>query len=412
MDKLTDRFIRYAKVNTRSDENSKKCPSTPGQLTLANMLAGELKDIGLSEVSVDENGYVMATLPSNIDEDVPVIGFLAHMDTSPDFRSDNVNPQIVEHTGKPITLNKKENIVLSPLEFPVINNYIGQKIIVTDGTTLLGADDKAGIAEIVTAMEFLSDHPEIKHGKVRIGFTPDEEIGRGADLFNVKEFSADFAYTMDGSGPGEIEYENFNAARAKIVIQGLNVHPGYAKNKMKNSMQIGMELNSMLPSYEVPEHTEGYEGFFHLTEINGTVENTTLNYIIRDHDIKLFNRKKDLLIKVVDHLNLKYGARTVKLTLIDQYYNMKEKIEPVFHIIELASRAIKDVGLVPKTIPVRGGTDGSRLSFMGLPCPNLFAGGHNFHSRYEFLPVRSMEKAVEVIVRVITMNASGKKSQK
>jgi tripeptide aminopeptidase len=375
-------------------------------MTLANMLADELKSAGLSDVTLDENGYVMATLPSNVSEKVPVIGFLAHMDTSPDFRSDQVNPQIIEHNGKPVTLNKKENIILSPLEFPVINNYIGQKIIVTDGTTLLGADDKAGIAEIITAMEYLINHPEIKHGTVRVGFTPDEEIGRGADRFNVAQFNADFAYTIDGSAPGEIEFENFNAARAKIVIQGLNVHPGYAKNKMKNSMQIAMELNSMLPSYEVPEHTEGYEGFFHLTEMTGNVEITTLNYIIRDHDIKLFNRKKDLLIKIVDHLNLKYGARTVKLTMIDQYYNMKEKIEPEFHIIELARKAISEAGLTPKTIPVRGGTDGSRLSYMGLPCPNLFAGGHNFHSRYEFIPIRSMEKAVEVIVKIVTLHAA------
>ncbi|HEX2394598.1 MAG TPA: peptidase T [Bacteroidales bacterium] len=405
MDKLVERFIRYVKVNTRSDENSKTWPSTPGQITLANMLAEELREIGLSDVSVDEYAYVMATLPENIENKVPVIGFLAHLDTSPDFKSDNVNPRITEHTGKPIILNKKENIVLSPVEFPVINNYIGQKLITTDGTTLLGADDKAGIAEIVTAMEYLITHPAIRHGKVRIGFTPDEEIGRGADKFNVQEFNADFAYTMDGSGPGEIEFENFNAARARIVIQGLNVHPGYAKNKLKNSTQIAMELSSMLPAYEVPEHTEGYEGFFHLTEINGTVESTTLNYIIRDHDLKQFNKKKDLLIKIVDHLNLKYGARTVKLTMIDQYYNMKAKIEPVFHIIELAKRAISDLGMTPKMIPVRGGTDGSRLSYMGLPCPNLFAGGHNFHSRYEFVPIKSMEKAVEVIVKIITMNA-------
>jgi tripeptide aminopeptidase len=405
MDKLVERFIRYAKVNTRADENSKSFPSTPGQTTLANMLAGELREIGLEEVTVDENSYVMATLPANISEIVPVIGFLAHMDTSPDFRSENVKPQIIEHTGKPIRLNKKDNIMLSPVEFPVINNYIGQKLITTDGTTLLGADDKAGIAEIITAMEYLIRHPEIRHGKVRIGFTPDEEIGRGADKFDVKAFNAEFAYTIDGSGPGEIEFENFNAARARIVIQGLNVHPGYAKNKLKNSMLIAMELNGMLPAYEVPEHTDGYEGYVHLTEMNGTVDNTILNYIIRDHDVKLFNRKKDLLIKIVDHLNLKYGARTMKLTMIDQYYNMKDKIEPVFHIVELAKKAISELGMTPKVIPVRGGTDGSRLSFMGLPCPNIFAGGHNFHSRYEFVPIKSMEKAVDVIVKIITLNA-------
>ncbi len=407
MEKLAEQFIRYVQVNTRSDENSKTCPSTPGQITLANMLATEMTEMGLQDVSVDENGYVMATLPANIDKPVPVIGFLAHLDTSPDMKSENVNPRIVEHTGKAIKLNSNDNIVLSPLEFPVMNNYIGQKLIVTDGTTLLGADDKAGIAEIMTAMEYLISHPEIKHGTVRIGFTPDEEIGRGADKFDVGKFNASFAYTVDGGALGELEYENFNAARAKITIQGLNVHPGYAKNKMKNSMLIAMELNNMLPSFEVPEHTEGYEGFFHLTDFTGTVENTTITYIIRDHDRKQFDKKKDLLIKIVDHLNLKYGARTVKLTLIDQYYNMKEKIEPVFHVVELARRAITATGITPKTIPVRGGTDGSRLSFMGLPCPNLFTGGHNFHSRFEFIPVKSMEKAVETIVKIVEMHAAG-----
>jgi tripeptide aminopeptidase len=405
MDKLIDRFIRYAKVNTRSDENSKTCPSTPGQTELAGILADEMKEIGLQDISVDDNGYTMATLPANISEEVPVIGFLAHLDTSPDNKADNVEPQIVEHTGKPIMLNRKENIILSPLEFPVVNNYIGQKLITTDGTTLLGADDKAGIAEIMTAMDYLICHPEIKHGKIRIGFTPDEEIGRGADKFDVKKFGANFAYTVDGGTLGELEYENFNAARAKIAIQGLNVHPGYAKNKMKNSMLIAMELNNMLPAYEVPEHTDGYEGFFHLTEISGNVENVTVNYIIRDHDVKLFNKKKDFLIKIVDHLNLKYGTRTVKLTLIDQYYNMKEKIEPVFEIVKLAMKAYNKAGLLPKVIPIRGGTDGSRLSYMGLPCPNLFTGGHNFHSKFEFIPVKSMEKAVEVIVKIAEMNA-------
>jgi tripeptide aminopeptidase len=405
MDNLVERFIRYVKINTRSDENSKTCPSTPGQTKLAEMLTQELKETGLTDASVDENGYVMATLPSNITKDVPVIGFIAHLDTSPDFRSEGVEPQIVDHTGKSIVLNKKENIVLSPLEFPIVNKYIGQKLITTDGTTLLGADDKAGIAEIMTAVDFLVKHPEIKHGEVRIGFTPDEEIGKGADLFNTEKFNARFAYTMDGGGIGEIEYENFNAARAKISIQGLNVHPGYAKNKMKNAMLIAMELNNMLPAYEVPEHTDGYEGFYHLTEFDGSVDSVTVNYIIRDHDLKLFNKKKDFMIKIVDHLNLKYGARTVKLTLIDQYYNMKEKIEPVMHIIELAQKAITSCGLTPKIIPVRGGTDGARLSYMGLPCPNIFAGGHNFHSRYEFVPVKSMEKAVDVIIKILQLNA-------
>jgi tripeptide aminopeptidase len=405
MEQLVERFIRYVKINTRSDEDSKSCPSTHGQTVLAHMLADEMKEIGLQDISIDQNGYVMATLPANISKEVPVIGFLAHLDTSPDYKAENAEPQIIEHTGKIIILSKKENIVLSPLEFPVINNYIGQKLVTTDGTTLLGADDKAGIAEIITAMDYLMRHPEIKHGAVRIAFTPDEEIGRGADKFDVKKFNAGFAYTVDGGALGEIEYENFNAAKAKITIQGLNLHPGNAKNKMRNSMLIAMELNNMLPAYEVPEHTEAYEGYFHLTGMTGNVENTTVNYIIRDHDLKLFNKKKDFLIKIVDHLNLKYGPRTIKLILVDQYYNMKEKIEPVFHIVELARKAITEAGIIPKTIPIRGGTDGSRLSFMGLPCPNLFTGGHNFHSRFEFIPVKSMQKAAEVIIKIVEMHA-------
>jgi len=405
MEKVVERFIRYAKINSRSDENSKTCPSTPGQLELAHLLVEEMKEIGLQDVTIDENGYVMATLPANINKEVPVIGFLAHLDTSPDFRSDRVEPQIMEHLGKGLVLNKKENIVLSPFEFPIVNNYIGQQLITTDGTTLLGADDKAGIAEIITAMEYLINHPEIKHGPVRLAFTPDEEIGRGADKFDVAKFNARYAYTVDGGALGEIEYENFNAAKAKIFIQGLNVHPGTAKNKMKNSMRIAMELNSMLPASEVPEHTDAYEGFFHLTDMEGNVETTTMNYLIRDHDVKAFDKKKDLLIKIVDHLNLKYGARTVKLIMVDQYYNMKEKIEPVFEIIVQARKAIQACGIIPRIIPIRGGTDGSKLSFMGLPCPNLFTGGHNFHSRFEFIRVKSMEKAVEVIVQITEMNA-------
>jgi tripeptide aminopeptidase len=405
MEKLVERFIRYAKINTQSDENSKKCPSTPGQFELARLLVDEMKEIGLQDITLDENGYVMATLPANISKDLPVLGFLAHLDTSPDGKADNVNPQILEHLGKGLLLNRKENIVLSPVEFPVMNNYIGQQLITTDGTTLLGADDKAGIAEIITAMDFLMRHPEIKHGTVRIAFTPDEEIGRGADRFDLKKFYASYAFTIDGGGIGEIEYENFNAARARISIQGLNVHPGTAKNRMKNSMLIAMELNSMLPASDVPEHTDAYEGFFHLTDITGTVDSSTVNYLIRDHDAKLFNKKKDLLIRIVDHLNMKYGPRTVKLTLVDQYYNMKEKIEPVFEIVVLARKAILAAGISPKIIPIRGGTDGSRLSYMGLPCPNLFTGGHNFHSRYEFIPVKSMEKAVEVIVKMVEMHA-------
>jgi len=405
MEKLVERFIRYARVNTQSDENSKSCPSTPGQIQLAQILVGELQDIGLTDVSMDGNGYVMAGLPANITKNLPVIGFIAHLDTSPDFKADRVNPQIVDHVGKGIVLNPRENIILSPIEFPIVNHYIGQKLITTDGTTLLGADNKAGIAEIVTAMDYLILHPEIKHGPVRIAFTPDEEIGRGADKFDVKKFFAQFAFTVDGGGIGEIEYENFNAAKAKIVIQGLNVHPGTAKNKMKNSMLIAMELNSMLPASEVPEHTEAYEGFYHLTDFSGNVDSTVVNYIIRDHDAKAFDRKKDLMIRIVDHLNMKYGPRTVTLIMVDQYYNMKEKIEPVFHIVELAMKAISARGITPKIIPIRGGTDGSKLSYMGLPCPNLFTGGHNFHSRYEFIPIRSMEKAVEVIVKIVELNA-------
>jgi tripeptide aminopeptidase len=409
MEKLVERFIRYAKVNTQSNENVKTCPSSPGQIQLAQILVSELQDLGMSEVSMDGNGYVMGTLPANTVKMVPVIGFISHMDTSPDFKAERVNPQIVDHVGKSIVLNARENIVLSPVDFPVINNYLGQQIITTDGTTLLGADNKAGIAEIITAMDYLLHHPEIKHGPVRICFTPDEEIGRGADKFDVKKFNASYAYTVDGGGIGEIEYENFNAAKAKIVIQGLNVHPGSAKNKMKNSMLIAMEVNNMLPASEVPEHTEGYEGFYHLIDFSGTVDSTVINYIIRDHDAEKFNKKKDLLIKIVDHLNLKYGPRTVTLIMVDQYYNMKEKIEPVFHIVDLAAKAITARGITPKVNPIRGGTDGSKLSFMGLPCPNIFTGGHNFHSRYEFIPIRSMEKAVEVIVKIVELVTSESK---
>jgi tripeptide aminopeptidase len=406
MKKLTERFIRYVKINTQSNENSQNCPSTPGQTILANMLVDEMKEIGLQDISMDENGYVMATLPANVSKKVPVIGFLAHLDTSPDYTAENVSPQLIEHKGNDILLNEKENIIFSSREFPSLNNYIGQTLITTDGTTLLGADDKAGIAEIMTAMDYLMKHPEIKHGPVRVAFTPDEEIGRGANKFDVAKFNVDFAYTLDGGPLGELEYENFNAASAKITIQGLNVHPGTAKNQMKNSMLIAMEFNDMLPAAEIPGHTENYEGFFHLNGMSGTVEKTTLNYIIRDHDSKLFNKKKDLVLRITDYLNLKYGPHTVTLSMVDQYYNMKEKIEPVFHIIELARNAFVEVGIETRIIPIRGGTDGSRLSYMGLPCPNLFAGGHNFHSRFEFIPVKSMEKAVEVIVKIVEMNAN------
>ncbi|MBN2481425.1 MAG: peptidase T [Bacteroidales bacterium] len=410
MEKVTERFINYARINTQSDEASKTCPTTKGQLELADRVMEEMRGIGLDDIAVDKNGYVTATLPGNVTSEVPVIGFIAHFDTSPEFTGQGVNPQIVEFEGKDIILNARDNIVLSPEQFPLLKNYTGQPIITTDGTTLLGADDKAGIAEIITAMEFLKKHPEIRHGKIRIGFTPDEEIGRGADHFDVHAFGADFAYTVDGSGIGELEYENFNAAKAKITVNGLNVHPGYAKDKMKNSMLIAMELNNMLPASEIPQHTENYEGFFHLLGITGNVERTTTDYILRDHDRQRFEARKNLLSKTIDHLNLKYGKHTVELEMTDQYYNMKEKVLPVFHIVELALKAIQAAGVTPKTIPIRGGTDGSRLSYMGLPCPNLFGGGHNFHSRYEFIPVRSMGKAVEVIVNIARINASDQKS--
>ncbi len=406
MEKLVERFLSYVKINTQSNENSKDMPSTAGQTGLAKNIVKELKEIGLKEAQVDTNGYVMATLPSNTKKKVSPIGFVAHLDTSPDFTGENVNPQIIDtYYGKNIVLNQKKNIMLSPVEFTSLNNYIGQSLITTDGQTLLGADNKAGVAEIVTAMEYLVHHPEIKHGKLHVAFTPDEEIGRGADKFDIEKFGADFAYTVDGGGIGEIEYENFNAARARIHIQGSNVHPGTAKNKMKNSMLIAMELNSMLPGHQTPEHTEGYEGFYHLTDIQGNVEESTINYIIRDHDKEKFNRKKDLMIKIVDHLNIKFGPRTVKLTMVDQYYNMREKIEPNFHVVELAMNAMKELGIKPKVIPIRGGTDGARLSFMGLPCPNIFSGGHNFHSKFEFIPIQSMEKAVLTIVKIAEINA-------
>ncbi len=411
MNHLVERFIKYVKINTQSDKNSKTCPSTKNQLKLANILAQELRDLGLSDVDLDNNGYLMATLPANTDNDVPVIGFIAHLDTSPDAPADNASPQIIDtYYGKNIILNKKAKIVLSPKEFIDLNTYIGQSIITSGGKTLLGADDKAGIAEIITAVEYLVTHPRIKHGKIRLAFTPDEEIHRGTDKFDVKKFNVDFAYTVDGGPLGEIEYENFNAARAKITIKGLNVHPGTAKNKMKNSMLIAMELNSMLPGHEIPEHTEGYEGFYHITDIKGSVDETIIDYIIRDHDKSVFDKKKDLLIRIVDHLNLKYGPRTVKIAMVDQYYNMKEIVEPEFHIVKLAIKAMNAVGVTPKIVPIRGGTDGAKLSYMGIPCPNLFTGGHNFHSKYEFIPIKSMEKAVQVIVKIAELNT--KKTKK
>lgn len=397
---LIDRFISYVKIDTQSDENSDQTPSTSKQFNLAKELERELNDIGLSEISLDNNCYLMATLPANTHKKVPTIGFIAHLDTSPDMSGQNIKPRIVKnYDGNDIILNEVSNIVLSPNDFPELLNHKGEDLIVTDGNTLLGADDKAGVAEIMTAIEYLLDHPEIKHGKIRIGFTPDEEIGRGPDKFDVEKFGAKWAYTMDGGEIGELEYENFNAASAKISIQGRNVHPGYAKNKMINALHIANELVSMLPANERPEYTEGYEGFFHLTSIQGTVDEATVSYIIRDHDRTKFENRKKQMVNAVNFLNTIYDHR-IKLELKDQYYNMREKIEPVPHVIDYAFRAMQEVGVTPIVRPIRGGTDGARLSFMGLPCPNIFAGGLNFHGRYEFIPIPSMYKAVDVIVKI------------
>ena len=397
---LIDRFISYVKIDTQSDENSDQTPSTSKQFNLAKELQRELNDIGLSEISLDNNCYLMATLPANTHKKVPTIGFIAHLDTSPDMSGQNIKPRIVKnYDGNDIILNEVSNIVLSPNDFPELLNHKGEDLIVTDGNTLLGADDKAGVAEIMTAIEYLLDHPEIKHGKIRIGFTPDEEIGRGPDKFDVEKFGAKWAYTMDGGEIGELEYENFNAASAKISIQGRNVHPGYAKNKMINALHIANELVSMLPANERPEYTEGYEGFFHLTSIQGTVDEATVSYIIRDHDRTKFENRKKQMVNAVNFLNTIYDHR-IKLELKDQYYNMREKIEPVPHVIDYAFRAMQEVGVTPIVRPIRGGTDGARLSFMGLPCPNIFAGGLNFHGRYEFIPIPSMYKAVDVIVKI------------
>ena len=381
---IVDRFLKYVSFCTTSDENTGMTPSTPGQMEFARYLAQELKEIGLTEVSLDSNGYIMATLPANGVE-APVIGFIAHMDTSPDASGRNVKASVVK---------AEERDYIDP-------RYAGQDVIVTDTTTLLGADDKAGIAEIVTAMEHLIQHPEIQHGKIRIGFTPDEEIGCGADHFDVQKFGAEFAYTMDGGAVGELEYENFNAAACKIKVHGLNVHPGTAYHKMRNSMRIAYQIAVMLPRFQTPEHTQGYEGFYHLIGMNGTVEETTLSYIIRDHDRTQFEYRKRELEHLVRKINTEYGEGTAEIEIRDQYYNMREKIEPVMHIIDLAEEAMKSAGVTPVVKPIRGGTDGARLSFEGLPCPNIFAGGENFHSRYEYLPIPSMEKACEVILEIV-----------
>ncbi|MDR2824134.1 MAG: peptidase T [Prevotellaceae bacterium] len=399
---ITDRFLKYVSFHTTSDENTNLTPSTPGQMIFAKFLEEELKSIGLQEVELDENGYLMATLPSNMDKQVPTIGFIAHVDTSPDSSGKNIKPSIIRnYDGKDILLNEEKNIVLQTSLYPEITQYFGQDIIVTDGTTLLGSDDKAGVAEIVQAMEFLLTHPEIKHGKIRVSFTPDEEIGQGADHFDVAKFNADWAYTLDGGEIGELEYENFNAAGAKVIFKGLNVHPGFAYHKMINSMRIAAQFVNMLPRHETPEHTEGYEGFYHLTNVSGDVETTTLSYIIRDHDHDRFERRKKEMQHLVNKINAEFGDDTATLEMRDQYYNMREKVEPVMHIVEIVEQSMREVGIAPKVKPIRGGTDGARLSFMGLPCPNIFAGGHNFHGRFEYVPVQSMKKATELIIKII-----------
>jgi len=400
MQNIIDRFLGYVKIDTQSDPNSETTPSTEKQWYLADALAEELEEIGMEEITIDDNAYIMATLPSNIDADVPAIGFISHFDTSPDFSGTDVNPQIIEnYDGKDIVLNVIENIVLSPDYFEDLLQYKGQTLITTDGTTLLGADDKAGITEIITAMEYLVDHPEIKHGKIRVGFTPDEEIGRGAHHFDVKKFGAEWAYTIDGSQVGELEYENFNAAGAKVIIKGKSVHPGYAKNKMVNAISIASEFLSILPPEETPQNTEARQGFFHIHHVKGEIELAEFELIIRDHDLGQFEKRKQLLRDITEKLNEIHGE-CINLEIKDQYFNMREKVEPVIHIVEIAKEAMEAVGVTPIMKPIRGGTDGSQLSYMGLPCPNIFAGGHNFHGKYEYVPVESMQKAVEVIVKI------------
>ena len=407
MSKVVENFIKYISYDTKSDEESTTVPSTIGQMILAKELVAQLKAMGLNHASVDNNGYVMATIESNIEKNVPTIGFIAHMDTSPDMSGKDVKPNFVyNYNGKDIILNKENNIVLSPKDFPELADYLGKTIITTDGTTLLGADDKAGIAEIMAAAEYLMNDPNIKHGTIRIGFTPDEEVGRGADIFDVKKFGADFAYTMDGGPIGELEYENFNAAGVKITIHGRNVHPGSAKGKMIHSSLIANEFINSMPQNETPATTEGYEGFYHLISINGEVEQTKLQYIIRDFNSESYKNRKLFIKDIVNKLNIKYGSETVELTIKDQYFNMKEKIEPVKHIVDTAFTALTQVGVNPIMQPIRGGTDGARLSFMGLPTPNIFAGGHNFHGKYEFIPTFAMEKAVDVILKIVELYAS------
>ena len=406
MEKVTDKFLRYVAVETTSDENGTTHPSNLKELDLSRMLVAEMKAMGIADASLDENGYVMGTIPANIRRKVPVLGFIAHVDTAPDASGKDIKPQIIKnYDGSDIPLKGVPGLALRVADFPEMLDYKGQTLITTDGTTLLGADDKAGVAEIMTAAEYLLTHPEVKHGTIKIGFTPDEEIGCGVDFFDVKKFGADYAYTMDGGALGELEYENFNAAGAKIHIQGCNIHPGYAKGKMVNAMLVGMELAAMLPPAQRPEHTQDYEGFFHLTGFTGTVEEASMSYIIRDHDRTLFEQKKTLMQEVVAFLNKKYGD-IVTLDMKDQYYNMREMVEPHYHVVEKAIKAMEMVGIKPRVQPIRGGTDGARLSFMGLPCPNIFAGGHNFHGKLEFVPVESMEKATQVILNLVSLFAA------
>lgn len=403
---LVERFLKYVSFDTQSSEETEVTPSTPGQMVFAKYLKEELESLGLEDITLDEHGYLFATLPANIDKPVPTIGFIAHMDTSPDMSGKDVSPRIVQnYDGSDIVLCAEENVVLSPSQFPELLDHKGEDLIITNGKTLLGADDKAGIAEIVSAIVYLKEHPEIKHGKIRIGFNPDEEIGLGAHKFDVEKFGCDWAYTMDGGEIGELEFENFNAASAKITFKGRNVHPGYAKNKMINSIRVANRFCAMLPAHETPEHTEGYEGFYHLISFNGDVEQTTVAYIIRDHDRARFESRKKKIERFVSEINAEYGEGTATLELRDQYYNMREKIEPVMHIIDTAFAAMEAVGVKPNVKPIRGGTDGAQLSFKGLPCPNIFAGGLNFHGRYEFAPIQNMEKAMKVIVKIAELVA-------
>lgn len=406
MEKIIDRFLRYISIDTASDPESNSQPSTNKQFVLLELLKKELEEMGIS-ATLDQYGYVMASIPSNIgDKEIPALGFIAHVDTAPDAPGANIKPQIIEnYNGEDITINEEKGIYLRVKDFPELPGYKGNTIITTDGTTLLGADDKAGVAEIMAAVEYIVTHPEFKHGDIKIGFTPDEEIGRGVDYFDVEKFGAKYAYTLDGGEIGELEYENFNAAGAKIHIQGCNIHPGYAKDKMLNAIIIAAELNSLLPAEQRPEHTEGYEGFFHITNFNGTVEEANTQYIIRDHDFDKFEEKKALMVKCVEAINEKYGEGVATLDMKDQYYNMRKEVEPHYHIIETAIKAMEDAGVKPNVKPIRGGTDGARLSFMGLPCPNLFAGGHNFHGKLEYVPVESMEKASQVMLNIIRLYA-------